>query len=217
MASTPPHFRESICTSAELRLKLTYLFCWFQQQQQQQQQFYFFYVNASTLVNTDTVRSGGGEKTLRSSRLPPPRLSRLPPPRIKLKSMSVRSWRWTSLRLPRNPRIAARVLLKRAIWALSLCMLWQMHTAPCVFQLFFLPVFCLLSFCCILVPSLQLLWRQGDWMKTSLCQSLFDSIYLCRNLKKAITLMMKNWFLQKIQSCSTNKTKKQLIFKKRSL
>jgi len=34
---------------------------------------------------------------------------------IKLmKSMSVRSWRWTSLRLPRNPRIAARVLLKRA-------------------------------------------------------------------------------------------------------
>jgi len=28
--------------------------------------------------------------------------------------MSVTSWRWTSLRLPRNPRIAARVLLKRA-------------------------------------------------------------------------------------------------------
>jgi len=37
----------------------------------------FFYVNASTLVNTDTVRPGGGEKTLWSSRLPPPRLSRL--------------------------------------------------------------------------------------------------------------------------------------------
>ena len=33
---------------------------------------------------------------------------------IKLKSISVRPWRWTSLRLPRNPRIAARVLLKRA-------------------------------------------------------------------------------------------------------
>ena len=33
---------------------------------------------------------------------------------IKLKSVSVRSWRWTSLRLPRNPRIAARVLLERA-------------------------------------------------------------------------------------------------------
>jgi len=30
----------------------------------------------------------------------------------------------------------------------------------------FLPVFCWL--CCILVPSLCLLWRQGDWMKTSL-------------------------------------------------
>jgi len=33
---------------------------------------------------------------------------------ITLKTMSVRSWRWTSLRLPRNPRIAARVFLKRA-------------------------------------------------------------------------------------------------------
>jgi len=33
---------------------------------------------------------------------------------IKLKSMSVRSWRWTSLRLPQNPCIAMRVLLKRA-------------------------------------------------------------------------------------------------------
>ena len=32
---------------------------------------------------------------------------------IRLKSMSVRSWRWTSLRLPRKPRIAPRVLLKR--------------------------------------------------------------------------------------------------------
>ena len=26
----------------------------------------------------------------------------------------MRSWRWTSLRLPRNPRIAARVLLEKA-------------------------------------------------------------------------------------------------------
>jgi len=34
--------------------------------------FIFFYLNASTLNNTDTVRPGGGEKTLRSSRLPPP-------------------------------------------------------------------------------------------------------------------------------------------------
>jgi len=33
---------------------------------------------------------------------------------IELKSMSVRSWKWTSLRLPGNPRFAARVLLKRA-------------------------------------------------------------------------------------------------------
>ena len=33
---------------------------------------------------------------------------------IKLKSMSVMSWRWTSLCLPWNPRIAARVHLKRA-------------------------------------------------------------------------------------------------------
>jgi len=37
----------------------------------QQQQFLFFFLNASTLVNRDTVRPGGGEKTLRSSRLPP--------------------------------------------------------------------------------------------------------------------------------------------------
>jgi len=43
------------------------------EQQQQQRQFNFFYLNASTLVNTDTVRSAGGEKTLRSSRLPPPK------------------------------------------------------------------------------------------------------------------------------------------------
>jgi len=71
MASTPPHFTEGICTSAKVRLKLTYLFWWFEQQQQQK--FYFFYINASTIVNTDTVRPGGGEKTLRSSRLPPPR------------------------------------------------------------------------------------------------------------------------------------------------
>jgi len=31
---------------------------------------------------------------------------------IKLKSKSVRFWRWTSLRLPRNPRIAAMVYLR---------------------------------------------------------------------------------------------------------
>ena len=35
--------------------------------------FIFFHLNASTLNNTGTVRSGGGEKTLRSSRLPPPK------------------------------------------------------------------------------------------------------------------------------------------------
>ena len=38
----------------------------------------------------------------------------------KLRSMSVRSWRWTSRRLPRNPRMAARVLLKRANLSLDL-------------------------------------------------------------------------------------------------
>jgi len=37
----------------------------------------FFYLSASTLVNTDTVRPGGGEKTFRSSRLLPTRSSRL--------------------------------------------------------------------------------------------------------------------------------------------
>jgi len=44
----------------------------YKQQQQQQHQFYFFGLNTSTLVNTDTVRPGVGEKTLQSSRLPPP-------------------------------------------------------------------------------------------------------------------------------------------------
>jgi len=34
----------------------------------------FFGLNASKLVNTDTVRPEGGEKTLQSSRLPPPNL-----------------------------------------------------------------------------------------------------------------------------------------------
>jgi len=44
---------------------------------------------------------------------------------IKLKSMSVRSWKWTSLCLPRNSHIAARVLLKqtckwcRGFWAIK--------------------------------------------------------------------------------------------------
>jgi len=33
---------------------------------------------------------------------------------INLKWMSVRSWRWTSFRLPQKPHNAARVLLKRA-------------------------------------------------------------------------------------------------------
>jgi len=66
---------------------------------------------------------------------------------IKLKSvwMSMRSWKWTSLRLSQNPDIAARVLLKRAnlsFFVLKIFMLWQMHIAPCVLQLFFLPVFC---------------------------------------------------------------------------
>jgi len=39
---------------------------------------------------------------------------------IRLRSLSVKSWRWTSLRLRRNPRIAARVLLKRANLSLVL-------------------------------------------------------------------------------------------------
>ena len=48
-----------------------------------------------------------------------------------------------------------------------------MHMAPSIFQLFFQPV-CWL--CCILVPSFHL-WRQVDWMKTSLCQSLSGCTY----------------------------------------
>ena len=38
--------------------------------------------------------------------------------------------------------IAARVLLKRADLSFVLSRSWQMHMSPCVFQLFFQPVFC---------------------------------------------------------------------------
>ena len=81
---------------------------------------------------------------------------------IKLKSMSVRS---TSLRLPQNPRIAARVLLKRANMSFVLVYDDSCIWLPAFFSYFFWPVFCWL--CCILVPFLHSLWRQGDWMKTS--------------------------------------------------
>jgi len=57
---------------------------------------------------------------------------------IELKSVSMRSWRWTSLRLPRNPRIAARVLLKRA--NLSFVLMYVMTDAywlPAFFNYFF--------------------------------------------------------------------------------
>jgi len=89
---------------------------------------------------------------------------------IRLKSMSVRSWRWTSLRLPRTPRITARVLLKRANLSFFL-----VGYDRCIWlSAFFSYLFCQ-SFVdsWILVPSLRLLWRQGYWMKTSLCQSLY--------------------------------------------
>jgi len=45
---------------------------------------------------------------------------------------------------------------------------------PPLFSYFFCQFFCLL--CCILVPSFQLSWRQMDWMKSSLFQSLFGCI-----------------------------------------
>jgi len=51
-------------------------------QQQQQQHFYFFGLIANTLVSTDTIRPGGGEKTLRSSCLPPPMTTFLTDPFI---------------------------------------------------------------------------------------------------------------------------------------
>jgi len=91
---------------------------------------------------------------------------------IKLKSMSVRSWRWTSLRLSRNPCIAARVLLKRANLSFVLMyVVTDAYSSLCFSALFSV------SLLFILVPYFQLLWRQGDWMKTSLCQSLFGCIY----------------------------------------
>ena len=90
--------------------------------------------------------------------------------------MSVRSWRWTSLRLPRNPRIAERVLLKRA--NLSFVLMYVMTDAygslrfSAIFSASFL--FTLLHSGAIPPVVVK---TQGDWMKTSLCQSLFDCIY----------------------------------------
>ena len=64
---------------------------------------------------------------------------------------------------------------KEQIWVQSPSMSLQMPMAPCVLQLFFLPVFCWL--CCILVPSFHLLQRQGDRTKTSPCQPLLGCTY----------------------------------------
>ena len=63
----------------------------------------------------------------------------------------------------------------------------ESEPCPCVCydRCIWLPVFFSYFFChscwlcCILVPSLRLLQRQGDWMKTSIsCQSLFGCTYL---------------------------------------
>jgi len=90
-------------------------------------------------------------------------------PGIKLKSMSVRSSRWISLRLPWNPRIAVRVLLKRANLSFVLrCMWLPAYFSPC-----FLLVFCWL--CCILVPFLDLFcckYKGIEWRLLNY-QSLF--------------------------------------------
>jgi len=76
---------------------------------------------------------------------------------IRLKSMSVRSLRWTSLRFPRNPRIAARVLLKRA--NLSFVLMYVMTDAYGTrrFSAIYSASLLLTLLHCILVPSLQLL------------------------------------------------------------
>ena len=76
---------------------------------------------------------------------------------IRLKSMSVRSLRWASLRFPRNPRIAARVLLKRA--NLSFVLMYVMTDAYGTrrFSAIYSASLLLTLLHCILVPSLQLL------------------------------------------------------------
>jgi len=51
------------------------------------------------------------------------------PRNYKLKSMSVRSWRWTSLGLPQNSRVAARVLFKRANMSFVLLIMYVMTDA----------------------------------------------------------------------------------------
>jgi len=81
-----------------------------------------------------------------------------------------RGGQWTSFRLPRNPGIAARVLLKRANLSFVLTYVMTDSHSSLHVSAIFLPVFCWLSW--ILVPSLHL-WKQGDWIQTSQCQSLF--------------------------------------------
>jgi len=88
---------------------------------------------------------------------------------IKLKSMSVRSWRWTSLRLPRNPHIAARVLLNRANLSFVLICHDRCIWLPAFFSYFLCQSFVdSVAFWCH--PSLVV--KTWAWMKTSQCQSL---------------------------------------------
>jgi len=48
---------------------------------------------------------------------------------IRLKSLSVKSWMWASLRLPRNSHIAAKVLLKKANLSFILSHMYVMTDA----------------------------------------------------------------------------------------
>jgi len=88
----------------------------------------------------------------------------------------MRSWRWTSLRLPRKSSYCSKGAPQSQKSKPELCP--YVRYDRCIrLPVFFSYFFCQPFVYSVLVPSLQLLWRQGDWMKTSLCQSLFDCIY----------------------------------------
>jgi len=93
---------------------------------------------------------------------------------IKLKSMSVRSWRWrwTSLRLPRNPHIAARVLLKKANRSFVLIYVMTDAYGSLRFSAIFSASLLFTLLHSGAIPPVVMMTRGF-----SLCQSLFGCIY----------------------------------------
>jgi len=95
---------------------------------------------------------------------------------IRLESMSVRSWRWTSLRLPRNPRIAARVRAQSQLIGDFFCgsywVLYRLHEQEDWLTFTNFSVTCAV-YCCFLCCCSFM--RKALWMVNFLiCKSLYD-------------------------------------------